>query len=139
MKPTFIRPTRAALALRGLVGLAGIALLGLGLEQGLGGQALIGLITVAAGAYAVMEVVRTPFSIGLEGGFIHLRGVFSQRCRLKEVKLVVLQPKGRLLLPTYRFLKAQDKLALETDATLWDRAQLERLLADAKLQVVRRR
>ncbi len=139
MTPTFLRPTRGAVVLRGLVGLAGFALLGLGLEQGLGGQALIGLITVAAGAYAVIEVVRTPFSIGVAGDAIHLRGVFNRSCRMKELRLVVLQPKGRLLLPTYRFLKADEELAFETDATLWDRAQFERLLAGVKLKVVRRR
>lgn len=135
--PTHLRPTRTSLVWRALLGLAGLAMLYFGVADVTALNA-IGIVFVALGALAVMEVARTPARLSLERGELRLRGLRSRSCGVQEIESVALVNRGLFRVPSYRFLRRDGTAAFETDATLWDRASLEAMLAGARLKVVRR-
>ena len=123
-----LRPSKAGLAVNALVILVGLGLAALGVQGLLSAGGLLNALLVAAGGYALWQGLHTPLGLRVAGGRVARLGLFPASLALSDLRQVQLVHTGYRRLPTLRFVRRDGSVAFTVDATLWDRAKLEKLL-----------
>jgi hypothetical protein len=132
-----IRPTLGGSAWTIVVGLFSVALVTIGITSLLGSnpQPLRALAAGGLGVYGLFNVLQTPISLGVRDGNLVLAGLLTHRARAADLDRVELQ-RGGLRRPwVWRFFLKDGRVAFETDAGLWRRADLQRLLTSAGVRM----